>query len=154
MYDEIYQEYIRSVLGYPEKQPLYQNGMYNLNYDNFNYIIAVLYKTVNRTKHRIFNNLDTTYLFRISFFQLCKLFRNSVGHFILFFSCINIRDSNDHCANNCIGASIQNCIIKTVQVLTTSFSILQRAIYLDCTTSVCSFGYRRVSIHIDPTKRE
>ena len=120
-----------------------------MNYDNFNYIIVALHKTVNRTKHRIFNNLDTTYLFCISFFQLCKLFRNSVGHFILFFSCISIRDSNDHCANNCIGASIQNCIIKTVQVLTTSFSILQRAIYLDCTTSVCSFGYRGVSIRID-----
>ena len=28
---------------------------YNLNYDNINYIIAVLHKTVNRTKHRIFN---------------------------------------------------------------------------------------------------
>ena len=36
MYDEIYQEYIRSVLGYPERQPLYQNEMYNLNYDNRN----------------------------------------------------------------------------------------------------------------------
>ena len=55
MYDEIYQEYIRSVLGYPERQPLYQNEMYNLNYDNFNYIIVALHKTVNRTKRRIFN---------------------------------------------------------------------------------------------------
>ena len=55
MYDEIYQEYIRSVLGYPERQPLYQNEMYNLNYDNLNYIISILRKSVNGTKHRIFN---------------------------------------------------------------------------------------------------
>lgn len=36
MYDEIYQEYIRSVLGYPERQPIYQNDMYNINYDSRN----------------------------------------------------------------------------------------------------------------------
>ena len=36
MYDNIYQEYIRSVLGYPERQPMYGNEIYNANYESRN----------------------------------------------------------------------------------------------------------------------